>query len=114
MELRLSEGKYVCDDRGIPISDSGDQEIVDRVLFKLTARQGEFPFLPNLGSRLYKLPFEKSANLRNVAYQYVLEAIDDETEVQVQDVKLEVLDDSIDLTVILIRNDDSIRINLTV
>ena len=104
----------MCDDRGIPISDSGDQEIVDRVLFKLTARQGEFPFLTNLGSRLYKLPFEKSANLRNVAYQYVLEAIDDETEVQVQDVKVEVLDDSIDLTVILIRNDDSIRINLTV
>ena len=49
-----------------------------------------------------------------MAYQYVLEAIDDETEVQVQDVKVEVLDDSIDLTVILIRNDDSIRINLTV
>ena len=55
MALVLREGDYVPDGRGGFRSAEGGQEVLERVLWKLTVRRGSFPFLPELGSRLHLL-----------------------------------------------------------
>lgn len=62
MALVLREGDYVPDGRGGFRSAEGGQEVLERVLWKLTVRRGSFPFLPELGSRLHLLGRWKSAS----------------------------------------------------
>ena len=114
MELRLDNGKYVCDDRGSPISDAGTQEILTRALFKLASKQGEFPFIPNLGSRLYTLHKEKKSNLNSAAMQFVMEALEDEKEIQVVSVDTQVDRDEIRVTANIMYSGSSIQLGLTV
>ena len=52
MELELRNGDYVSDGAGGLRRLEGDQALLQRVLFRLTARRGQFPFLEELGSRL--------------------------------------------------------------
>ena len=69
MELKLEQGDYVPDGA--------------RVLFRLTARRGQFPFLPELGSRLYQLGREKPSAREALALQYVTEALAQEKDLAV-------------------------------
>lgn len=55
MELKLRNGDYVPDGVGGLKRVEGREALLQRVLFKLTARRGAFPFLPELGSRLWQL-----------------------------------------------------------
>ena len=114
MELKLDNGKYVCGDRGFPIAVTGDEELLARALFKLTARRGQFPFLPELGSRLYTLDREKKANLQNAAAQYVMEALSDERELEVSDVSVEDAYEELKVTVELLHNGNINRLELLV
>ena len=59
MERKLIGGDYVPDGRGGLETLSQEEALLQRVLFRLTARRGQFPFLPNMGSRLYQLGREK-------------------------------------------------------
>lgn len=59
MELRLEQGDYVPNGAGGFQRLEGAEALLQRVLFRLTARRGQFPFLPELGSRLYQLGREK-------------------------------------------------------
>ena len=52
MELRLREGDYVRDELGGVERLTGGEAVLQRALFRLSARRGAFPFLPELGSRL--------------------------------------------------------------
>ena len=58
------DGDYVPDGMGGLTALSGGAEVLARVLYRLTARRGALPFLPNLGSRLYQLCREKPAARR--------------------------------------------------
>ena len=49
MELKLVNGDYVPDGAGGMTRLSGADEVLGRVLFRLTARRGSLPFLPELG-----------------------------------------------------------------
>ena len=51
---------------------------VYRALFRLGARRGAFPLMPELGSRLYSLTRVKPAARVSAARQYIAEAISDE------------------------------------
>ena len=59
MERRLSQGDYVPDGGGGLTALGDGEEVLARVLFRLTAHRGAMPFLPELGSRLYLLGREK-------------------------------------------------------
>ena len=59
MERVLRDGDYVPDGAGGLSTRTGGEEALARVLFRLTARRGGLPFLPDLGSRLYQLSREK-------------------------------------------------------
>ena len=49
MELRLEQGDYVPNGAGGFQRLEGAEALLQRVLFRLTARRGQFPFLPELG-----------------------------------------------------------------
>ena len=75
MEWKLSQGDYVPDGAGGLTALSGGEEVLARVLYRLTARRGALPFLPRLGSRLYQLGREKPSERQALAAQYVAEAL---------------------------------------
>lgn len=86
MELKLEQGDYVPDGAGGFERLDGAQALLARVLFRLTARRGQFPFLPELGSRLYQLRRAKPVQWDSMARQYVAEALAGERELAVTEV----------------------------
>ena len=83
MALLLRDGDYVPDEMGGLRTVEGADEVLQRALFQLQARRGSFSFLPELGSRLYLLPREKPGAWEALARQYAVEALRDETELEV-------------------------------
>lgn len=87
MERKLVNGDYVPDGSGGLTVLSGGEEVLARVLYRLTARRGQFPPMPALGSRLYLLGRESVAQRPSAARLYVAEALAEE-DVNVTDVQL--------------------------
>ena len=61
MEPRIQNGDYIPDGLGGVVRSQGADALLERVLFRLTARRGGLPPLPQLGSRLYLLGREPAA-----------------------------------------------------
>lgn len=74
MQNKLVNGDYVADCGGIARL-FGTQALLARALFRLQCRRGSFPFLPQLGSRLWTLSREKPADRPMLARQYAAEAL---------------------------------------
>ena len=85
----LRGGDYVPDGRGGFLRAEGRDAVLQRVLWKLTVRRGSFPFLPELGSRLYLLSREKAGARQAMARQYVAEALSGEDGLTIDGVALE-------------------------
>lgn len=88
MELLICDGDYVPDGTGSFQKLEGAQELLERVVFRLTARRGGMPLLPELGSRLYALGREKPSERKGLALQYVSEALAQEQGLEVEQVEL--------------------------
>lgn len=88
MELKLVDGDYVPDRTGGLSSLSGQEELLARVLYRLKARRGGLPFLPELGSRLYLLRKARPSERKALAAQYVAEALEEERDLRVEAVEL--------------------------
>lgn len=87
MELLIQNGDYVPDGKGGFRRALGSEELLQRALFKLTARRGSFPFLPQLGSELYRLTREKPSAWQSLARQYAAQALEGE-ELAVEEVQV--------------------------
>ena len=61
--LMLVNGDYVPQGNGLR-SAKGDEAVLQRMLMKLTARRGQFPFMENFGSRLWTLDRLRPAERR--------------------------------------------------
>ena len=79
--LMLVNGDYVPQGNGLQ-SAKGDEAVLQRMLMKLTARRGQFPFMENFGSRLWTLDRLRPAE------RHVLEALRDEPALMVEQVTL--------------------------
>ena len=88
MELMVRGGDYLPDGRGGFRRAEGDDELLQRVLWKLSIRRGCFPPLPGLGSQLYRLAGAQPARRGALARQYVTEALAEEESLLVDDVIL--------------------------
>lgn len=88
MELMVRDGDYLPDGEGGFRRVEGADELLQRVLWKLSIPRGSFPFLPNLGSQLYQLGRCKPAQRQNLAQQYVAQALEDEPDLTVTAVSL--------------------------
>ena len=75
MGLLLIDRDYVADGNGgVKVVRDGE-ELLNEVLFRLVVRRGSFPFLPELGSRMYQLCREKPSAWDSLARQYAVEAL---------------------------------------
>jgi phage gp46-like protein len=88
MELALRNGDYVPDYAGGVQRLTGRDALLQRVMFRLTARRGTFPFREDLGSRLWQLGQVSTSARQAAAKQYVTEALAEETELTVEGVTL--------------------------
>jgi len=95
MELKLENGDYVPDGVGGLRRVYGQEELLQRILFKLTARRGMFPFKEDLGSRLWQLGRLGAGQRQSAAAQYVAEALEDERSISVEAVELSVPENGI-------------------
>ena len=86
MGLCLRDGDYVPDGRGGLRRAEGREALLERALFRLTARRGTFPFLPELGSRLWQLGQVPADGRQSAAEQYVAEALAGEAGRSVEEV----------------------------
>ena len=76
------------DGRGGFQTAEGAEELLERVLWKLSVRRGSFPFLPELGSRLHLLGRAPIREREALAGQYVAQALSDE-DVKITEVALD-------------------------
>lgn len=77
MGLLLKDRDYSADGNGGVAVIKDGEELTGEVLFRLTARRGSFPFLPELGSQMYRLRGEKPSAWDSLAQQYAVEALAD-------------------------------------
>lgn len=78
MELKLQNGEYAPDSMGGFQRLTGKAALLQRVLFRLTARRGAFPLMPEMGSRMH-LVLKESPSVREMAAaRYAAEALADE------------------------------------
>lgn len=84
----VRDGDYVTDEGGHFRQVEGSDELLQRVLWKLSIPRGSFPLLPDLGSRLHELGRSKQAQHSALARQYVTEALSTEPDLEVTGVTL--------------------------
>ncbi len=114
MEPKLQNGDYVPDQLGGVVRLEDENALLQRVLYRLTARRGQFPLLPELGSQLYRLGSQPPGDRLSAARQYVAQALEPE-DVAVRDVKLSSAGDGrMDLTAELLYRGRDLSITLTV
>lgn len=114
MERKLMDGDYVPDGSGGLTTLSGGEEVLARVLFRLTARRGALPFLPRLGSRLGQLGRERPSARQALAAQYVAEALQGERELKVRSVELTPEGDGAQVAVFLDWRGETLAVQLKV
>lgn len=83
MELKLSRGRYVISDTGAIESVSGQEEKLQRIMCRLSARRGGFYPMPEFGSRLHTLASMKPSARSAAARQFVHEALAGEDDVEI-------------------------------
>lgn len=76
MRMLIREKDYMPDGAGGFLPCSEDKRLGEEVVFLLTARRGGFSPMPEVGSRLYLLPFEKPSRRQVAAEAYVQEALE--------------------------------------
>ena len=86
MELKIRDRDYVSDGAGGLERADGWDEVLQRVLFKLSVRRGSFSLAPELGSELHLLWREKGESRATAAKQYIAEALADEPGLTLEDV----------------------------
>ena len=85
MSIRLIDRDYRGDGSGGLLSAGGAEEILGEVLFRLTARRGAFPLMPELGSEMYRLRGVKPSQRQALAREYAARALAELEDVTVTD-----------------------------
>lgn len=112
--LQIRNGDYVPDGRGGLRRAEGREDLLERVLFRLTARRGQFPFLEDLGSSLWRLGRVGTAGRQAAAKQYVAEALADEEGLTVETVTLTQEADAAHVTAELTYQGETLSVTLEV
>lgn len=113
MELKLKNGDYIPDGMGNLERGDGAEGTLARVLYRLTARRGGLPFLPELGSRLHEVLREKPSARLAAARQYVAQALAEE-DVTVTDVTLTEIPQGAEIAVFLLWQGEELAVRVQV
>lgn len=112
MSLLLKNRDYTSDDRGSVTSVSGGEAVLNEVLFRLSARRGAFPLMPELGSRLHLLRNEKPSDWGTLAGQYAAEALAGMDEVAVTGAVVTAEGDRLNIRVTLTWQGEALTVEL--
>lgn len=112
--LAIRNGDYVSDSAGGMRRAQGHEALLERVLFRLTARRGQFPFLEEMGSRLWQLGRVSAAGRQAAAEQYVTEALAEEAGLTVETVTLEQREKGNFLTVKMTYQGEALSVTLEI
>lgn len=85
MSIRLTDRDYRSDGSGGLLSADGAEAILGEVLFRLTARRGTFPLMPELGSEMYRLREVRPSQRQALAREYAARALAELEDVTVTD-----------------------------
>ena len=114
MELKIRDRDYVSDGAGGLVRVSGREELLERVLYKLSVRRGSFALAPELGSELHLLWREKGERRATAAKQYVAEALAEETALTVSGVSLERKGDLLLLRAALLYEGETLEVSVRI
>lgn len=89
MDTLLVSGDHFTDSRRLPVAVTGERELIQRALLRLSIKKGSFKEDPSLGSELYKLKGFHGENLERLAQSYAQEALLPMPEISVSSVALE-------------------------
>lgn len=113
MALILREGDYVSDGKGGLRTAKGTEELLERLLWKLSVRRGSCPFFPELGSELHLLGRVPAGEREKLAERYVSQALAEE-DVTVESVTLTQERERGRLTVCLTAQGESLTLTMEV
>ena len=112
MAIKMERGDY-CVGPGGPVALRGaDAQFAD-ALFRLQCVRGSFPFLPALGSRLWRLGLERPAERTALARQYCAEALAD-TGIEVSEVSVREEGRALIVELTLVRGEKSTSVEVSV
>ena len=114
MELKIKDRDYVSDGVGALMRASGREELLERVLYKLSVRRGSFPLAPELGSELHLLWREKGERRETAAKRYVAEALAEEAGLTVSGVSLEQKGDLLLLRAALLYEGETLEVSVRI
>ena len=114
MELKIRNRDYVSDGAGGLVCVSGWDELLERVLFKLSVRRGSFALAPELGSELHLLWREKGESRATAAKQFVAEALAEEAGLTVSGVSLEQKGDLLLLCAALLYEGETLEVSVRI
>lgn len=112
MSILLKNKDYAPDGGGSVTAVEGGEAILCDVLFRLNARRGSFPLMPQFGSRMYRLRGEKPSARTALARQYAVEALSDLEDVAVTDAAVSVSGDRLLIRVDLLWQGQALSVEL--
>lgn len=110
----MEQKDYAADGSGSVASATGGSAVLNDILFRLTARRGAFPLLPEFGSKMYLLQREKPSRRTALARQYAAEALGELTNVTVTDAAVIPREDGIAVRVELVWQGEALSVELEV
>ncbi len=112
MAVKLNGGDYFIRPGGTVRLQGSDAVFAD-ALFRLQCVRGSFPFLPALGSRLWRLGLDRPADRPMLARQYCAEALEG-TGVDASEVEVRLLDNVLTVAVLLTAGERSENVEVSV
>lgn len=110
----LAGGDHFTDSRRIPVSITGERELIQRALLRLSIKKGSFKEDTSLGSELYKLKDFRGGDITRLAQSYAQEALLPMPEVSVSSVEAERRADVLRLLINLSSNKNIYRLEVNV
>ena len=114
MELTMENGGYVSGKNGRLKTVSGEEEKAQRIMMRLIAHRGAFPLMPEFGSRLYTLTGTKNSEIRQLAVQYISEALESESGVSISDIEAQRSGDELTLEISLSVDGDHVTVKTVI
>ena len=75
MDIKISDGDWATDERGMPITLSGETEILQRAYMRLRIPRGSLLHDPELGSRFGEIDRSKRENADKLAFLFAQQAL---------------------------------------
>lgn len=110
--MLIRNGDYVPDGQGSVLSAGGGDAAICDVLFRLSARRGGFPLMPELGSQMHRLRWEKPSARTALARRYAVEALSGLVGVAVTDAGVTVAGDRLLVQVELLWQGEPLTVEL--